>query len=200
MMLGEGVMGVLYPVFVYQVLHGEALQIGELMSAQAVGGLFGGVLFGWVGRWLMSRWAIGLCQIAFGLLDLAIFNSPAFFPFFGVSVGLFIAVGIPIVGSSTGTQSLLQAAAPEAYRGRVFGALGTTIGLFGLLGTVAASAVTSSLGVVTVLNAQGIGQVLAGVLIIALLPARRNPTGLGESVLAADPATADLATREARPQ
>lgn len=32
------------------VLHGEALQIGQLMSAQAAGGLLGGLLPGWPGQ------------------------------------------------------------------------------------------------------------------------------------------------------
>jgi MFS family permease len=35
--LGEGVFGVLYPVFVSRVLHGAALEVGQLMSAQAIG-------------------------------------------------------------------------------------------------------------------------------------------------------------------
>ena len=94
MMLGEGVMSVLFPVFVYRVLHGEALQIGQLMSAQAVGGLLGGLLLGWLGQRMMSRWSIGLSSMAVGFGDFLIFNSPAFFPFYWVSVGLFIAVGV----------------------------------------------------------------------------------------------------------
>jgi len=103
MMLGEGVFGVLYPVFVYRILQGGAPQIGQLMSAQAVGGLLGGVLVGWLGKRIMSRWAIGLFAVAFGMADLAIFNSPAFFPFFWLTVGLFVTVGLVGIGHSTET-------------------------------------------------------------------------------------------------
>lgn len=174
--LGEGVFGVLYPVFVNRVLHGAALQIGELMSAQAVGGLIGGVLVGWVGRRVTSRWVMGLCSVAFGLIDLAIFNTPAFFPDFRLSIALFVAVGIPGVAYMTGMQSLMQAAAPDAYRGRVFGALGTTIGLLSLLGTIVAGTITDRFGVVAVLTVQGAGYVLAGLILIALLPRRRRET------------------------
>ena len=178
--LGEGVFGVLYPVFVNRVLHGAALQIGELMSAQAVGGLIGGVLVGWAGRRVTSRWIMGLCSVAFGLIDLAIFNTPAFFPDFRIEVALFVAVGIPGIAFLTGMQSLMQAAAPDAYRGRVFGALGTTIGLLSLIGTVVAGTITDRFGdrfgVVAVLTVQGAGYVLAGLILIALLPrtSRRN--------------------------
>lgn len=167
--LGEGVFGVLYPIFVYRVLHGGALQIGELMSAQAVGGLLGGLVVGWAGKRVMSRWVIGLGQVMFGLIDLAIFNSPAFFPVYWLTVGLFIAVGIPGVALGTGAQSLLQATAPDAYLGRVFGALGTTMGLMLLIGTITAGVVTDHFGVVPVLNIQGAGYVVAGLLILWLL-------------------------------
>jgi MFS family permease len=168
--LGEGVFGSLYPIFVYRILHGGALQIGQLMSAQAVGGLIGGLLVGLAGKRVMSRWVIGVGQVLFGLIDLAIFNTPALFPMYWLSVGLFVAVGVPGLFSSTGAQSLLQASAPDAYRGRVFGALGTTFGLTLVVGTLIAGAITDRLGVVTVLNIQGAGYVLAGILVIALLP------------------------------
>ncbi len=171
--LGEGVFGVLYPIFVYRVLHGGALQIGELMSAQAVGGLIGGVLVGWAGSRVMSRWAIGMCLLAFGLVDLAIFNTPAFFPFFGLSAGLFVAAGLVGIGAPTGGRSLLQARTPEAYLGRVFGALGATMGLLLLVGTVIAGTLTDHLGLIPVLNLQGMGYVVAGLLGLVLLPRPR---------------------------
>jgi MFS family permease len=186
MSLGEGVFGVLYPVYVYQALRGGAQEIGTLMSAQAVGGLIGGLLIGWVGARMMSRWAIGVCAALFGLIDLAIFNAPALVPFgeslagaqigaplFWVVVGLFVAVGIPGIGAMTGMQSLLQARAPDAYRGRVFGALGAIMGLLRLIGVVIAGLVTTGANLITVLNIQGFGYVAAGLLAMLLLPAQR---------------------------
>ena len=170
MMLGEGVFSVLYPVFVYRILHGEALQIGQLMSAQAIGGLLGGLLIGWLGQRVMSRWSIGLFSLAFGFGDLLIFNSPAFLPVYWISVGLFIAVGMVSIGPSTGRQSLLQAKSPDAYRGRIFGALGMVGGLLYLIGTVTAGFFTDGLGLLTVLNVQAAGYMVAGLLVLVLLP------------------------------
>lgn len=187
-MLGEGVFGVLYPVFVYRVLHGGALQIGQLMSAQAVGGLFGGVVVGWLGKRIMSRWAIGLFEVAFGVTDLIIFNSPVFFPFFWFTVGLFVTAGLMGIGPSTGAQSLMQATSPDAYRGRIFGVLGATMGLFAFIGTIIAGFLTDHLGLITILNIQAAGYIVAGLLIIALLPrAEDTPPLQTEPVLADQP-------------
>jgi MFS family permease len=172
--LGEGVFATLYPIFVYQVLRGGALQIGELMSAQAVGGLLGGVLIGWAGKQVMSRRVIAFGQILFGLIDLAIFNSPAYVPAYWLTVGLFVAVGVPGLSSSTGAQALLQATTPEAYLGRVFGVLGTIMGACLLFGTVTAGAFTPQIGVVPMLNIQGAGYVAAGLLVLTLLPSMRR--------------------------
>ena len=175
--LGEGVFGVLYPVFVYQALHGGALEIGELMSAQAVGGLLGGLVAGWLGQRLLSRWSIGLNWLAFGVISIAIYGAPAWLalagmtvPVLWVEVGLFIAVGISGVGVLTGSQSRLQTSAPEAFLGRIFGILGTAMGAFTLMGTLIAGTVSNSLGVIPVLNIQAAGKLLAGVLALALLP------------------------------
>ena len=175
--LGEGVFGVLYPVFVYQALHGGATEIGELMSAQAVGGLLGGVVAGWLGARLLSRWSIGLNWLAFGVISIAIYGAPAWLglagldaPVMWVEIGLFIAVGVSGVGVLTGSQSRLQTSAPEAYLGRVFGILGTAMGVFMLAGTLIAGTVSNTLGVIPVLNLQAAGKLLAGVLALALLP------------------------------
>jgi MFS family permease len=176
--LGEGVMGTLYPVFVYRVLHGLALQIGELMSAQAVGGLLGGLAAGWLGARLLKRGVIGVSAVFFGLIDLAIFNAPALLPqllpaavpIFSFEVGLFVMVGIPGIWMSTGGLSLLQATAPDEYRGRIFGVLGAVFGLLNVAGILVASEITDRLGVVTVLNIQGAGYVVAGLLLLWLLP------------------------------
>jgi MFS family permease len=180
--LGEGVFGTLYPIFVNRVLHGVALQIGELMSAQAVGGLLGGLLAGWLGERLLSRRVIGVSAVFFGVIDLAIFNLPALLPtllpgfevpIFAFELGLFVAVGVPGIWMSTGGLSLLQARAPDAFRGRIFGMLGMVFGLLNVAGILIASTIADRLGVVTMLNLQGAGYIVAGGLLLWLLP--RHP-------------------------
>jgi len=170
--VGEGVMSTLFVIFVNRVLGGAALELGWLMSAQAVGGLIGSLLVGAVGRRFSTAHLIGLSAILFGAIDLAIFNYPMFLP--GITLGLilFVVVGIPGVGFMTGVNTLLQAGVADQYRGRIFGALGTTQGLLALVGTLLAGALGDHLGVVTMLNIQGGGYILAGLLGLMLLGGR----------------------------
>jgi MFS family permease len=178
--LGEGVMGVLFVVFVNRVLGGGAQEIGWLMSAQAVGGLAGGVLVGWIGGRLAPTRLLGGGALMFGLIDLAIFNYPAFFPGFTIAVILFVAVGVPGVIMSTGLNTLLQSAVADEFRGRVFGTYGMTSALLALTGTTLAGLLGERLGVVNMLNIQGGVYVIAGLLIPALLYGTRRASRLNE--------------------
>ena len=172
--LGEGVFGVLFVVFVNRILGGGAQEIGWLMSAQAVGGLIGGVLVGWIGNKASSSALIGVGALAFGLIDLAIFNYPAFFPGFTLAVALFVAVGIPGVAMMTGMNTLLQSAVADEYRGRIFGTYGMTGALLALLGATLAGTLGDRVGTVTLLNIQGGVYVAAGLLVPALLHGARR--------------------------
>jgi MFS family permease len=184
--IGEGVMSVLFVIFVIANLHGGARDLGDLMSAQAIGGLIGGLLCGAMGKRLMSRWSLGISAMLFGLIDLAIFNAPRYFAGLAAlpnlpwlapvslmawELGLFVAVGVPGVALITGLQSLIQARAPGPYLGRVFGALGACIALFGIVGSGIAGWLGGRYGAVTLLNIQGGGYVAVG-LILALFITR----------------------------
>ncbi len=178
--LGEGVFGVLFVVFVNRILGGGAQEIGWLMSAQAVGGLIGGVLVGWMDNKVSSIALIGLGALAFGLIDLAIFNYPAFFPGFTLALILFVAVGIPGVAMMTGMNTLLQSAVADEYRGRVFGTYGMTGALLALIGATLAGTLGDRIGAVTLLNIQGGVYVAAGLLVPALLRGARHAARLDQ--------------------
>lgn len=184
--IGEGVMSVLFVVFVVSAMHGDSRALGDLMSAQAVGGLVGGLLCGWLGKRLMSRWSLGFSAMLFGLIDLAIFNGPRYFAglaglpsmtwlapvsLLAWELGLFAVVGVPGVAIGAGLQSLIQVRTPERYLGRVFGALGACMALLGVVGAGVAGWLGPRFGAVTLLNIQGAGYVVVGLLLLALVSA-----------------------------
>ena len=75
--VGEGIMGTLFAPFVRSVLHGTGPDYGFIMSAQAVGGIGGGLIaaaLGWghPDRRLLFGWG----AVAFGAVDLSLFLYP----------------------------------------------------------------------------------------------------------------------------
>jgi MFS family permease len=183
--LGEGVFGVLFVVFVNRILSGGAQEIGWLMSAQAIGGLLGGLLVGWLGARFTPVRLAGIGTILFGLIDLAIFNYPRFSSEFLPVLALFVVVGVPGVIGMTGVNTLLQTSVADAFRGRVFGAFGMVASLMALIGLTLAGMIGDRVGVISVLNIQGAGYIVAGLMVLALLrgSGRHAPAAEQPSVL-----------------
>lgn len=177
--LGEGVMSVLFVPFVTEVLRGEALQLGWLLSAQAVGGIGGGLVIGALGSRVPPVQLLGYGSIIFGLIDLAIFNYPAFLPGITPALLLMVLVGFPAAGFGAGALTLLQTEVADAYRGRVLGAYGTLYALVLLLGMATAGSLGDELGIVPVINVQGYVYITAGILVLTLL-SRRSAESAGK--------------------
>ena len=75
-------------------------------------------------------------------------------------------VGVPIAGMVVATTTLLQHATTDAFRGRVLDAIGAAAAFSTLVG-----AQGDRVGIVTMLNIQGLGYGLAGLMVLVLLPA-----------------------------
>ena len=167
--LGEGVMGTAFWVYVDEALHGGAREAGWLMSAQAVGGLVGAVV---IGAWAKTRsplYLLGWGAIGLGLIDLVTFNYPAFLREIWPGLVLMAIVGVPATAFGTGYTAALQTEAEDAYRGRVFGALSTAMGLLMIVGAAIAGAATERLGAVAVLTIDSLAYVAAGAFALRML-------------------------------
>jgi Na+/melibiose symporter-like transporter len=163
--LGEGVMQTSFWIYVDEALGGGTREAGWLLSAQAVGGLVGAVV---VGAWGKNRPPIALLgwgAVGIGLTDLVIFNYPAFVPGMGIWLGLVLMAvdGVPATAFGTGYAAAVQTGAPDAYRGRVFGALLATSALFMIVGAAVAGLATERFGAVAVLTIDSLGYAAAGV-------------------------------------
>lgn len=179
---GEGLFSVLLVVFVYQVLRGGALQLGWLMSGQAVGGLLGGLIIGWIGHHFRAARLYAVGNVIFGALDLIIVNAPGLLPPLAravlphvvvpvlfVVIGLFVVVGIPGAASQAGFNTLVQTAVPDRYLGRVFGLLMAVMSVMALGGMALAGGLGDQVGPVPLLNIQGSGYVVAGLIALMAL-------------------------------
>jgi MFS family permease len=95
-------------------------------------------------------------------------------PIFTSALVLIGLIGVAIVVSSTSQSTLLQQSVPDEYRGRVFGAFGSTSALLSLAGMLLGGLAGDKVGVVPMLNLSGALTILAGVVVVFLLRAQRD--------------------------
>ncbi len=167
--LGEGVMQTAFWVYIDEALGGGTREAGWLLSAQAVGGLVGAVAVGAWGKGRPPLFLLGWGWVGIGVIDLALFNYPAFVAGIGLGLLLMAVGGVAATVSGTGYAAALQTEAPDAYRGRVLGALLATSALLMIVGAAIAGLATERLGAVAVLTIDSLGYVAAGAFVLRTL-------------------------------
>jgi Na+/melibiose symporter-like transporter len=184
---GEGIMSVMFILWIARTLGGGAQEMGWFLSAQAIGGILGGLVVGRVATSLGYVRLLGISGILFGLIDLALFNYPRFFSGVGIGLGLMALVGVPGVGFSTAQNTLVQKNVADAFLGRVFGAYGTIGALFYLISTALAGLIGDAIGPIPLLTIQGGAYVAAGVFALVTLAGIGNQeSGIGNRESGAD--------------
>ena len=160
--VGEGIMASLLAVFVSRGLGGGAPEIAWLMSAQAVGGVVGGVASTMVAGRIRPVALATYGLVIFGVVDLAIFNYPRLSAALAPEVIMFIIVGVPGALFLAALMTLLQTEVADGHRGRVFATAMTVEAGAALVGSAIAAGLTDRFGVINVLTAQGAAYVFAG--------------------------------------
>ncbi|HEY0601517.1 MAG TPA: MFS transporter [Herpetosiphonaceae bacterium] len=164
--LGVSIFSTLFFPFVAKVLSASEIQIGWLMAAQAIGGLVGSVIASRIGKYGSLSRILGFSTISLGVIDLVLFNYSALFPNITVALVLMLLAGVPGIINITCVATLIQTIVPNMYLGRVFATLGTTTALVGAIGTLLAGVLGDRVGIVTILNIQGIVFILVGSIVL----------------------------------
>lgn len=167
--IGESIMYVLFVPFVTEILRGDTVQVGGLTSAQAVGGIVGGMLVSRVAPRIKTYRLLGYGLIGIALCDFVLFNYFHFVS--GVALGyvMFILAGPTSIAIGAGRQTLFQENVEDKYRGRIFGTFSVTASVFMLVGIVIVGLAEDRFGIVTLLNLDVAGYALMGVLALLLL-------------------------------
>lgn len=165
----QGVFLVLFVIWVLHVLHGGPSGVGWLRGVQAVGGVLGGVVAARLGSSIKPRALQALGALAFGLIELAIWNAPDFVPGLALPTILFILVGIPGAMYGAGLLSMLQVSTDDRYRGRVFGAFGSTYAILQTAGMASAGILADRVNLLAILDVQAGIYIVTGALAFALL-------------------------------
>ncbi len=180
--------------FTRQVLGGGAATLGLIVSAQAIGGILGSVIFGRFGDRLPVALTVGLSNAADGLLLLAIFNlsTRAPVPPVAFAAGCMAIAGAAVIGFFVFQDALLQRSVPDTYRGRVFGAYATVRATAALCGQGIAGLFADRIGVVPIMSLGGVIELVAGATAFLLL--RRAIAGTTGHEPATEPKIAGVPT------
>jgi Na+/melibiose symporter-like transporter len=167
--IGQGIMSTLFAPFVVDVLHGSGAAYGTVVSAQAVGGIAGGLVTAVIGgRFRAVRlWISG--ALLTGAIDLVIFCYPLVLDGAGVGPAIVcvVLVGLPASLMFTGLMTAIQDATDDAVRGRVFGVLGAAEAASMLVGIAIGATCAGTLGIIPLLTVQGFGLIAGGCLALA---------------------------------
>ena len=166
---GEGIMGTLFAPYVRHVLHGSGQVYGVITGVQAVGGIVGGFVVTVVAdRWspVAMVWA---GSIVFGLVDLAIFLYPLLWVNPWPAAAGMVLVGLPGAVMVAGVMTLFQRNTTDERRGRVFSLVALAEAVSVVVGSTLAGFLGGPTGIMPVLAVQGLGYVVAGLIVLARL-------------------------------
>jgi MFS family permease len=176
-MVGEGIIEVVLAAYVKHVMHGNALVLGWLMTAQAVGGILGSLIIVQLSKIIHPTRLIPLSAMIFGPLILVIANIPVL----PVVIPIITICGAAVIGFFVSMITLLQSNVSDQYRGRIFGALNTVQALAMLFGMVLASGLGDSIGIVPMIEMDAGFNILAGILAFFMI--RKSNTSSSGSEL-----------------
>lgn len=164
--LGDSMITVLIVPLVKELMGGGSQLLGWLMVAQGIGGLLGGLLIGKIGKRFSPRSISSIALISTGIIFLVIIN----FPQSVMVLPLISMVGVAASAWIITSETLLQLAVSDQFRGRVFGTLGTTSALASLVGMLLAGTLADLVGLVLILSISGGLFIVSGLLAWRMLP------------------------------
>ncbi len=170
-MLGQGILLVMFVVFVRNVEHRDAMIFAWILTAQGVGSMLGAILNGVISKWLRPVYQIALAGLTAGAAILAM----TYYPQLILVMILTGLMGIFVVGLVITLYTLLQVGAEDRYRGRVFGTLETVMSLAMLISMTLSSSLGDSLRVVPWMTISGALILLSGFVALLTLRQARLP-------------------------
>lgn len=165
--LGEGTISALMAPFVKVMLGGGGLELGLIMSAQAVGGITAGLLLTSFADRISATRLLGWGALLSGMLMVPLLNYPLFYPALWPSLVLVAVAGLPFAMFSTAQMTLLQTEAEPGVRGRVFSAYFAVFGAAQLVGMLGSGVLGDRVGVMLI-NTQTVTYLLAGIVVLGV--------------------------------
>ncbi len=189
-MVGEGIIEVLFAPYVERILHGTPLELGWLMSAQAIGGILGSLAIPRLSKIIRPGRLMGICGLTFSIVIVIL----ALIPVLPVILLLIIFAGAGAVGFFIPMLTLLQTNVANEYQGRIFGALSAIQAIAMLIGMGMASGLGDGIGIVPMLLIDAGFNILAALLAFVLIRVSLQPA---RPPAEANPVSGELRSQEA---
>jgi MFS family permease len=139
----------------------------SLITVHAASGIVGTLVVGTFAARVAPRSLIGWASLVAGCGLALKYNVPAL----PLALSLSALSGMTSVLSSVGVETLAQQTVCDEYRGRVFGALGSSGALLSLAGAVTGGALAEVVGIVPMLDVAAALIVIAGLVVLRVFPA-----------------------------
>jgi predicted MFS family arabinose efflux permease len=167
----------LYVAWVRDVLGRGPTVYGLLLTTHSVSGIVGTLLVGYNARRLAPRVLMGWSSIVAGLVLVAKWDI-ALLP---ITFAFTLIGGLVSAASAIGIETYLQAAVADAYRGRVFAALGASGSLASLLGATLGGIGAKVIGITAMLNVAALLVAVSGAVVLRTITGapRGKPLGAG---------------------
>jgi predicted MFS family arabinose efflux permease len=159
-LFGDAILSAILAVFVQQDLGFNAIQFGWLMTARGLGGLLGGLLIGQFGRRFTPTQLISGGLLLSGASIYVMLARPSLL----FLIGILVLIGPALMAWIISLQTIGQKEAEDAYRGRVFGAIGTTTTLILFFGSALAGLLADQIGTYILIAVSASFYILAGLL------------------------------------
>lgn len=177
-LFGDAILSAILVVFVQQDLGFNAIEFGWLMTARGAGGLIGGLLVGQFGRKLAPIQLIRGGLLISGASIFIMLTRPSLL----VMIGILVLIGPALMAWLISLQTIGQKETENTYRGRIFGAIGTTTTLIMFFGSAIAGFMADQIGTFILVAAAASIYILASIL---------SPVAFGTSIQTA-PAQAKI--------
>ncbi len=164
--LGEGTISTLMVPFVKVMLGGGGLELGLIMSAQAVGGITAGLLLTSFADRIPTVKLLGWGALLGGIMDGFLLNYPLVYPVLWPGLVFVAVAGLPFAMFGTAQMTLLQTEAEPGVRGRVFSAYFAVFGAAQLVGMLGSGLLGDAVGVMLI-NTQTLMYLLAGMVVLS---------------------------------
>jgi predicted MFS family arabinose efflux permease len=159
-LFGDAILSAILVVFVQKDLGFNAIEFGWLMTARGLGGLIGGLLVGSIGRKFTTLQLISGGLLVSGASIFIMLAKPSLF----LLIGLLVLMGPALMAWMISLQTIGQKETEDQFRGRVFGAIGTTTTFIMFFGSAIAGFMADQIGTFILVAAAAAFFILAGIL------------------------------------